>query len=234
MDILDWTFIDLAVLLCIIVCYGLATYSYKRCRGHALATPLLLSSVLASICLFYMEIDIQQYGHGAQLLTWLLGPVTILLAVPLYQQLSQARNQLAMICLPVIAGGLSAPLLAYLLIDIFELEPGLKLAMLTKSITTPLALETATSIGAYPQLAAVFVSITGIIGALCAGRLFAMAGIQSEQAQGLALGTSSHAIGTVKALQISDKSGAYSSMALCINGILTSIILPLLMWWFAG
>lgn len=234
MDNTSWASQDLVILLLISCCYVFSNWLHKFCRGHALANPLLITSLLCAICLFVMGIDIQQYTQGISFLSWLLGPVTILLAVPLYQQLTQARQQLASICIPIVVGGVSAPVLAYLLVSWFEPEAGVKLAILTKSITTPLAMETASSIGAYPQLAAVFVSMTGIIGAVCASWLFKFGKIHSQQAQGLSLGTCAHAIGTARAAQISDKTAGYSSMALCINGILTAIILPLLIWWLEG
>jgi putative effector of murein hydrolase len=102
------------------------------------------------------------------------------------------------------------------------------MTMLVKSITTPLAMETTALIGGLPELAAVFVILTGIVGATFAPWLIMLTNTRSEYAVGLALGSVAHVVGTTKALSISETCGAFATLGLCINGIVTAIVMPLL------
>lgn len=128
-------------------------------------------------------------------------------------------------------GGLCSPLLAVMIMSFSGVGSEVKKALLTKSMTTPLALETAFSIEANVKLAAVFVSVTGLFGAIIATGIFSSLNIRSEFSRGVALGTVCHAIGTARAMQLSNKTGAYSGVALCLNGAITAVILPILIWW---
>ena len=100
--------------------------------------------------------------------------------------------------------------------------------MLAKSITTPLAMEASAHIGGIPALAAVFVIVTGVVGAILSGTVFAFLSIVNKKAQGIALGTVAHAVGTAKAIHMGADVAAMATLGLCVNGVFTAFVLPLL------
>lgn len=215
-------------LIITLLAYKSGLWIFAHNGRRPLLHPLLITSLIVGSILYFTDVEVQQYQQFSFPLHWLLGPATIALAVPLFRQL-QLIKQLGWIgLLPIVLGGVLAPLSAFVVLFYADIEHHVLLSMLTKSITTPLAMETSLSIGGTASLAAVFVIFTGIIGAMLAGVVFNTGKISSERAQGIALGTAAHAVGTAHAFQISEKSGAFSTLALCINGVLTAIILPLL------
>jgi putative effector of murein hydrolase len=210
------------------VAYWLGLLLYRASHGRPYCHPLVTTSVLVCALLFITHTEVADYQGFAYPLHWLLGPATVALAVPLYRQLRQIQALGIGILLPVIFGGTLAPLIAFLILYFGGGSSLLWHSMLTKSITTPLAMQTTISVGGSAPLAAVFVILTGIVGAMFAALIFRLANIRSSSARGLALGTVAHAVGTAQAFQLSEKSGVFATVALCINGVLTAIILPLI------
>ena len=129
----------------------------------------------------------------------------------------------------VATGGIIAPVLAWWLVYAFDAPTAIQLTMLVKSITSPLAMETGAMIGGIPALAAVFVIITGIVGALAAPLTYKLLNVTQPEAQGVALGSVCHAVGTAKALHMGEVQGALATVGLCLNGVMTAVVLPLLL-----
>lgn len=212
--------------------YSAAIWVYKRSSKawffQALFHPLITSSTLI-ICLLYLsKTSISDYQSYTILLSLLLGPATVALALPLY---NQCRLLMAMnwrVLIPIIFAGIVSPLLAWTCLKLLDTPLNLQMTVLVKSITTPLAMDAANAIGGLSALAAVLVISSGIIGAVFGPSLFTLLKIKNEAAQGIALGSVSHAIGTARAISISEVCAAFSTLALCVNGIATAIILPLL------
>ena len=152
----------------------------------------------------------------------------IALAVPLYHQLPTLRQLGFRAMLPILFGGTIAPLLGWVSLYLLDASTELQMTILVKSITTPLAMGTAELIGGLPELSAVIVILTGIVGATFAPWLIMLMRSDSEYAQGLALGSVAHVVGTTKALGISETCAAFATLGLCVNGIVTSLVLPLL------
>ncbi|MCC2616625.1 LrgB family protein [Aestuariibacter halophilus] len=213
-----------------LACYVMALWVFARCRNAVIVHPLVVTSVLIGGFLLWTDIPVERYQQDLAWLHWLLGPATVALALPLYNQLAHLRKDGRRVLVPIIAGGTIAPLLAVAGLWMCDVDGIYLRTMLTKSITTPLAMETALQVGGIPALAAVIVILTGIVGALAAGWIFRLSGVTGAKAQGAALGTVAHAVGTARALQLSETTGAYSTLALCLNGILTALLLPLLLW----
>jgi putative effector of murein hydrolase len=132
------------------------------------------------------------------------------------------------VLVPICVGGALAPVLSWTCLYLLNTPLNLQMTVLVKSITTPLAMDAAGAIGGIPALAAVFVISTGIVGAICGPALFALIGVNNPAAQGTALGAVSHAIGTARAISIGEQCTAFATLALCVNGIATSLILPIL------
>ena len=201
---------------------------HRRLLPYSLAHPLILTAACIGISIITSTYTLEQYQHAVTLLHWALGPITVALAVPLYQQWHEIRRQGFPLIAGIVFGGVVAPLLAWLSVGALESPLTLQLTFLAKSITTPLAIDASNAIGGEPALAAVFVIVTGVVGATFSQITFRLLKVQNKQAQGIALGTVAHAVGTAKAVSEDSMTGACASMALCLNGLMTVIILPLL------
>lgn len=195
---------------------------------NPLLHPLIISTLILGLGLYFTPIDVVEFKKGITLFELLLGPATVSLAVPLYNQLPVLRQLGLKVLAPIIIGGSIAPLIAWLSVYFLDTPLQLQMTMLVKSITTPLAMGTAVLIGGIPELAAVIVILTGIVGATFAPWLIMLTKTDSEYAQGLALGSVAHVVGTSKALSISETCGAFATLGLCLNGIFTAVLLPIL------
>jgi putative effector of murein hydrolase len=215
-----------------LVAYLVALKLFKALNSSVLFHPILIGALLVTMACLLTGITLPEYQDYVAPLNWLLGPVTVALAVPLYQQLSVIYRAGAKALLVIMLGGCIAPLSALAWFVWFDFSEPVQRSILSKSITTPLAMDTAELIGGIPALAAAIVVMTGIIGVVFSHLAFKLSHCDYPQAQGLALGTISHAIGTAHAQQLSNKTAAFSTLALCINGVLTAIILPTILWLF--
>ncbi len=218
----------LACLFATLGIYLLSRKLYFYLNHNPLLHPLTVSTLIIGLCLYFTAVDVVTFKRGITLFELLLGPATVALAVPLYNQLPVLRQLGFKAVMPIIIGGTIAPLLAWLSVYFLDTPLQLQMTMLVKSITTPLAMGTAELIGGIPELAAVIVILTGIVGATFGPWLIMLTKTDSEYAQGLALGSVAHVVGTSKALSISETCGAFATLGLCLNGILTAVLLPLL------
>lgn len=217
-------FLWLAITL---LAYLAALYLHKKAGASPLLHPLIVTSLLVALVLYLSGFEVAEYQQHTHLLHLLLGPATVALAVPLYRQVYQIRDNHSRLLLPILVGGTVAPVTCVIIMIGLGSDLSIILSSWTKSITTPLAMETTGVIGGEPALAAVLVIVTGVIGAIAANGIFKLTGIKDDISKGVALGTAAHAVGTAQSFQISEKTGAFSSLALCINGILTAIVLPI-------
>jgi predicted murein hydrolase (TIGR00659 family) len=215
-------------LLITLFVYFLSRKIHFWANQSPLLHPLTVSTVVICFGLYIFKLDVNEFKQGISLLELLLGPATVALAVPLYNQLPVLRALGFKVLLPILLGGTIAPIAAWLVVYLLDTPLQLQMTMLVKSITTPLAIETAGLIGGLPELAAVIVILTGIVGATFGPWLILLSRTDSEYAKGLALGTVAHVVGTSKALSISESCGAFATLGLCLNGIFTAIMLPLL------
>ncbi|WP_371195006.1 LrgB family protein [Glaciecola sp. SC05] len=208
--------------------YVLSLILYQKANSHPALHPLIISSTLIICSLFALDVVIEDYLNYVWLLAFLLGPATVALAIPLYNQLAVLIRMGWRVVAPIFIGGTIAPILAWLSVYFFDTPVALQMTVLVKSITTPLAMGTAEAIGGIGSLAAVLVVLTGIVGAVFAPLVFQLAKTHSEMAQGVALGTVAHAVGTSKAISISETCAAFATLSVCLNGIVTALMLPLL------
>lgn len=221
-------FFMLACLTATLGVYLLSRELHLWLNQNPLLHPLTVSTLIIGLGLHFTEIDVVAFKRGITLFELLLGPATVALAVPLYNQLPVLRQLGVRVLAPILIGGSLAPTIAWLSVYLLETPLQLQMTMLVKSITTPLAMGTAELIGGTPELAAVIVILTGIVGATFGPWLIILSKTDSEYAQGLALGSVAHVIGTSKALSISETCGAFATLGLCLNGILTALLLPIL------
>ena len=183
---------------------------------------LLLIGVLLSCGIQYSE-----YRKSTEILNILLGPATVALAVPLYLNLRRIRQLFWPTFTTLVVGGVFATLTCVALGYAFGAEHMILMTMAPKSVTSPIAMLVAEQIGGVAALAAVFVLITGVLGAIVGPALLDRFGVTHPEARGMSLGITAHAVGTSVALQESDECGAFAALAMSLMGVATAVLLPL-------
>jgi len=213
--------------------YVAAAWGYERVGRAPWANPVLWSVVALSVLLLATRTPYPTYFAGAQFVHVMLGPAVVALGWPLWLRRGQLRRRGVALVLAALAGGSAAAGGAYALGRAFGLPQDVLLSLVPKSVTAPVAMGIAERIGGVPALAAVFAVLTGLVGALSAKYLFDGLGIASWAVRGFALGTASHGIGAARALQVHDDAGAYAGIALGLQVLLASLMIPLLFRWLA-
>jgi putative effector of murein hydrolase len=181
--------------------------------------------------LWLTRTDYTTYFEGAQFIHFMLGPATVALALPLWDNRDTIRTSVAPIVLALLAGSIVATGSAILLARAFGLPIVVLLSLAPKSTTAPVALGISEAIGGLPTLTAVLVIMTGIIGAVTVTPLMNLLRISDWRARGFAVGVAAHGIGTARAFQVNPVAGAYAGIAMALNALLTSLIVPILVRW---
>ena len=214
-----------------ILAYLVADGLARRLGNPPWANPVLMSVLLIAPVLWWTRTDYMTYFEGAQFIHFLLGPATVALALPLWDNRDTIRTSVAPILLALIVGSLVAAGSAILLARAFGLPMEILLSLAPKSTTAPVALGISEALGGIPALTAVLVILTGIIGAVTVTPLMNMLRITDWRARGFAVGVAAHGIGTARAFQVNPVAGAYAGIAMALNALLTSLIVPLLVRW---
>ncbi|MBE7376818.1 LrgB family protein [Pseudomonas lopnurensis] len=209
-----------------LVIFQLAYAAYEKTRWVFLQ-PVLVSMILIVGVLLLCGLDYAEYRISAQWLTLLLGPATVALAVPLYLNLRRIRELFGPIVITLLVAGTFATALGMALAWAFGADEMILMTLAPKSVTSPIAMLVAEQIGGVVALAAVFVMITGVLGAILGPELLRRFGVQHPAARGIALGLTAHAVGTAQALQESDECGAFAALAMSLMGVMTAVLLPL-------
>jgi putative effector of murein hydrolase len=214
-----------------LVTYVLAQAFYVRVRQAPWANPVLWSVVVLAGGLLLARVSYPVYFAGAQFIHFLLGPAVVALGWPLWQRRHELRQRWGRLLLAALLGGIAASGSALALGWAVGLPVDVLLSLAPKSVTAPVAMGIAEQVGGIPALAAVFAVITGLVGALSARYLYAALRIpttsQGWMARGFALGTAAHGIGAARALQVDADAGAYAGLALGLQVVLASILMPL-------
>ncbi|WP_371233135.1 LrgB family protein [Pseudomonas sp. QE6] len=206
--------------------YQLALAAYERTRWVFLQ-PVLVSMLIVIGVLLACGIDYAEYSTSAKVLTILLGPATVALAVPLFLNLKRIRQLFWPTLITLVVAGLFATGLGIGLGWLFGVDHELLMSLAPKSVTSPIAMLVASQIGGVAALAAVFVLITGVLGAILGPELLRRVGVHHPAAQGMALGMTAHAVGTSRALQEGEECGAFAALAMSLMGVATAVLLPL-------
>jgi putative effector of murein hydrolase len=231
-----WVYLSTAPLFGLtatLVTSGAAAALYDRVDRAPWANPVLWSVIVLGGLLLATRTPYPTYFAGAQFVHVLLGPAVVALAWPLWQRRAEVRKRGVALVLAALAGGATAGGSAVLLAWLFGMPTEVVRSLASKSVTAPVAMGIAERIGGAPALAAVFAVVTGLVGALSAKYLFNGLGIASWAVRGFALGTTSHGIGAARALQVHDDAGAYAGIALGLQVLLASLLIPLLFRWLA-
>ena len=201
-----------------------------RLGSSPIVNPVLLAIVLVGTLLIVTGVPYERYFDGAQFIHFLLGPATVALAIPLYTHFAHVRRSAVAICVAVSAGAVSAAVSAIGIAWALGATDAVVRSLAPKSVTTPIAIALSGQLGGMPDLTAVLVIMTGILGAMAATSLLDLVGIKCWRARGLATGVAAHGIGTARIFAANELGGAFASLGMGLCGILTSAFLPLLAW----
>lgn len=205
--------------------FEISLWIFRKTR-LAFFNPLLISIFMVIAFLLSAGIDVEVYQKGGQFINMFLGPATVALAVPLYKKLDQLRRH----ALPILAGILFGSAVSIISVVffafLFKLDQPVILSLLPKSVTTPIGIELSRQMGGIVPITVMAIIITGISGAVMGPSVIRLTRIKNKIAIGVALGTSAHAIGTTKALEMGETESAMSSLSIGLAGIITVLIAP--------
>ncbi|WP_166651028.1 LrgB family protein [Pseudomonas sp. LP_7_YM] len=206
--------------------YQVVLAGYEKTRWVFLQ-PVLVSMLVVIGVLVSCGLEYAEYRKSTEILSVLLGPATVALAVPLYLNLRRIRQLFWPVLTTLVVGGVLGTALCVGLGWVLGANHMILMTMAPKSVTSPIAMLVAEQIGGVAALAAVFVLITGVIGGIFGPGLLTLAGVRSPEARGMALGLTAHAVGTSAALQEGEECGAFAALAMSLMGVATALFLPL-------
>ena len=196
----------------------------KRKFKMAIFNPLLIAVVIVILFLVVFHVDYETYNSSAKYLSYLLTPSTVCLAVPLYQQLHLLRKNAKAVILGITSGVIISLTSVLLLSKLFGLNHQQYVTMLPKSITTAIGMGVSEEMGGIVTITVASIIITGILGNMMAELICKIFRITEPVAKGIAIGTSAHAVGTAKAIEMGEIEGALSGLAIAVAGLLTVIM----------
>lgn len=226
-----WVYLGASPLLHLsltLVAYQLGMWIYRRGGLNPMLNPVLLAVIMVVTFLVLTPFAYEDYFDGAQFVHFLLGPATVALAIPLYRQFQKVRRSAFALIASLLLGSLTASLSAVLIAYLLGGSRQALISLAPKSVTAPVAMGISEKLGGLPSLTAVMVIITGIAGAMIGPPLLNALRIKDWAARGFAMGTASHGIGTARALQTNEVAGAFAGLAMGLNALATSLLLPLL------
>jgi predicted murein hydrolase (TIGR00659 family) len=198
----------------------------RKSHPSPLTTPVLFSTVIIITVLLTTGVSFTDYKVAKDIMTFLLGPATVALAIPLYKNRQTFFKNLVPAGVGLLAGSLSTMIAACLIARIFGFAPELVSSIAIKSTTVPIAVEVAKIVQGNPTLTAIFVVVTGMIGASFGPWLMDRLAITHPVSRGLALGTVSHGQGTAQAASESELTGAVAGVAMGLGAVCTSLAAP--------
>ncbi|MEZ8285819.1 LrgB family protein [Vibrio splendidus] len=209
----------------------------SRKVNSPLCNPLLISISIIIPILMFFKVPFETYYADNTWITYMLQPAVVALAYPLYEQLPQIRANWRIITFACTLGSVMSMTTTALIAVAFKADLSLIASLLGKSVTTPIAMEVSSHLGGEAAIAAILVLIVGLFGAIFAYPIYNLIGIKSPIARGLTMGTVSHALGTATCAEKNQEDAAFSSLALVLCGVITSIIAPsifsLVVWFYS-
>ena len=211
-----------------IIAYEIGVSIRNKWR-NPLLNPILIATILIIGFLTITGIDYETYKVGGDYISFFLGPVTVILAVPLYRHIQAFKKNWLPVLAGIFVGSTTSVICVIICAKFFGLSKTLMLSLIPKSITIPMGSVVSDQIGGIPSVTIVAIVITGITGAVTAPLVCRFFRIKNPVAQGVAIGTSSHALGTTKAMEIGEVQGAMSSLSIGVAGVVTVFITPVLL-----
>ncbi len=210
----------------IILTLGVFIFSLKLKKrfNYSIVNPVFISLIIIIILLYLFDIDYETYNKGGQFINMFLGPATVVLAVPLYRQFKILKKNFVAIIPGILVGSIVSIVSVFFTSKFFNFEDTIIKSLLAKSVTTPIGIAVTEQLEGVSAISVFSIVITGITGALIAPMVCKILNIDNGIARGVGIGTSSHALGTSKALEMGEVEGAMSSLSIGISGIITVII----------
>lgn len=192
----------------------------------SIVNPLLIAMAVIIPLLLLLQIPYTRYFQGSAILNSLLQPAVVALALPLYEQMHQIRARWKSIISVCFIGSITAMISGTAIALWLGATPEIAATLLPKSVTTPIAMAVSGSLGGIPAISAICVLMAGVLGAVFGHMLLNLLQVRAASARGLAIGNASHAIGTARAVEMDAQEGAFSSLALVLCAIITSLLAP--------
>ena len=201
----------------------------QRRFGVKLLNPILVSIIVLIVILSSAGIDYDTYRAGGKYIEFWLKPAVVALGLPLYKQLSTIKKKLLPLLLSELAGCVAGIVSVVALAELLGASREIIMSLAPKAVTTPIAMEISAAVGGIPALTAAVVVCTGIFGGMAGFKIVKLSHVKSPIAQGLSIGTAAHAIGTSDAMERGERYGAFSSLGLTLNGLLTALLAPFIL-----
>lgn len=224
-----WVYLSGSPLFALIL--TLATYQlgyslYLRANRSPIVNPVAISVLLATFCIYVIDMPYDKYFEGAQFVHFLLGTATVALAVPIYRGCKSLKGKLIPMSLALVIGSAVSITSAVGIASLLGAGDNIVGSMYAKSVTAPIAMGIAERIHVSPTLTAVFTVITGMLGAMLAPFIMNFLRIGPWWIRGTAIGVGAHGLGTTRAFSVNEEAGTYASMAMGLNGVLSAVLLP--------
>ena len=204
------------------ISYEIGIFLKKKLK-LAIFNPLLVAILLVIVFLMVFRVDYGSYNASAQYLAYLLTPATVSLAIPLYQQRELLKKHFIAIIGGILSGVLTSLVTVWLMSILYGLSHEEYVTMLPKSITTAIGMGVSEELGGYVTISVAIIIITGVLGNMSAEFVCRVFRIRNSISRGLAIGTSSHAVGTARAMEMGEVEGAMSSLAIVVAGLCTVV-----------
>jgi predicted murein hydrolase (TIGR00659 family) len=219
MSVILWLFVTVAA-------YEFGRWLRARTRSP-LAQPVAVAIVIVGTLLTVSGTTYDDYADATTLISFLLGPATVALAIPLYHQVARLKGMVVPVLVALAAGAVVSMVSGILLVRWLGGGDVLERTMAPKAVTTPVTIELTERLGGYPELSAAFAIVIGIVAAMVAPRVLTLLRIRDPRARGVAVGAVSHGIGTARMLEESQVEGAFSGLAMGLTAVVTCLMIPL-------
>ncbi|WP_411956596.1 LrgB family protein [Paracoccus homiensis] len=233
--VLIWSYLSQGPLLWLtatLAAYLLGDAAFRASHRQSWANPVLIAIILLALLLGVTGTDYATYFEGAQFVHFMLGPATVALGLPLYDNMRRVRSAFWPMLAALLAGSGVGVISVLMIAKAFGIQGAVLASLAPKSTTAPVAIGIAERMGGQPTLTAALVLLTGIFGAIVVTPLLNALRIRDWRARGFAIGVAAHGIGTARAFQVNQTAGAFSGIGMGLNAVLTAIIAPLALTFF--
>lgn len=230
-----WSYLSRGPLLWLtatLAAYVIGDTCFRAAGRRPLINPVLIAVALLATLLHLTATPYATYFEGAQFVHFLLGPATVSLAFPLWENLPQVRRAALPLIAALVAGSFTAVFTALAVARAMGIDGAVLASLAPKSATAPVAIGISQNLGGSPTLTAVLVILTGIIGAVVATPLLNLLGLKDWRARGFAVGVAAHGIGTARAFQVHPTAGAFAGLGMGLNAVVTAVLAPIVLAWF--
>ncbi len=209
--------------------YYLGTLTFRAARGSPIANPAVIAVVLLAVLLWVTGTPYDTYFEGAQFVHFLLGPATVALGLPLWENLPRVKKAALPLIAALVAGSAVSMISAMLILKAFGIGGEMMASMAPKAATAAIAIGISEQLGGSPTMTALVVLMTGITGALVATPLLNVMRMRDWRARGFAVGVAAHGFGTARAFQVHSTAGAFAGLGMGLNALVTAILAPLVL-----